>query len=530
MPINITGTLTQAEYENLRFALIAQLEGKKPLPYFDNATNPYITIGIGFNIENQQMRNVVMNEMGLNSTQQASVNTAWNSSAMNNIRSMKPGTARDTALQNYLTQEAGQTFTLTNAQMRNVFNGQVNSFDTTAQGYTNVRTYSVERAVLCSLQYNCRYSPPHAKALLGPSLLKALNQYTDSAEARAEAWYQIRYNTDTQLKRRIIESELFGLYEDRRNVTVTEAKGVYRIYTLNKNNHMNTTWDTNNSNSYTLAAGDIAAINQVLTTLGSTFAVPSPLELQEQLDPAKISLINDLNTNSGTSINPDDYLSTDIMIDAGRITNLTVTANPNQNTTLTGSDRNDILLGEGGDDVLTGGLGNDVLLGGIGNDTLNGGENDDTLIGGKGQDNMLGGFGDDTFIIEGTDAAYDIYDGGDGTDTIQGADKSGSEDDTIRVQELTVNNSIEKIDGGKGTDTLAGTEENNIIDLTGVEELLNIEKIILLNGNDILRIDDKNIADLSGITIDGGDNEDRIEGTEQNDTMNLSSIIINLNP
>ena len=143
---------------------------------------------------------------------------------------------------------------------------------------------------------------------------------------------------------------------------------------------------------------------------------------------------------------------------------------------------------------------------------------------------MLGGFGDDTFIIEGTDAAYDIYDGGDGTDTIQGADKSGSEDDTIRVQELTVNNSIEKIDGGKGTDTLAGTEENNIIDLTGVEELLNIEKIILLNGNDILRIDDKNIADLSGITIDGGDNEDRIEGTEQNDTMNLSSIIINLNP
>ncbi|MFC1542819.1 hypothetical protein ACFL4M_02910 [Pseudomonadota bacterium] len=36
--------LSQSEYENLRFALIAQFEGKKVLPYFDTADTPKITI------------------------------------------------------------------------------------------------------------------------------------------------------------------------------------------------------------------------------------------------------------------------------------------------------------------------------------------------------------------------------------------------------------------------------------------------------------------------------------------------------
>jgi len=391
MPINISKNLSQAEYENLRYALIAQLEGRKPNPYFDDATPPIITIGIGFNIENRDMRDKVMDEMDLNPTQQSNVNTHWNSSTMNNIRAMPPGPAKNQALSQYLTEQAGQAFTMTDQQMLNVFNGIVGNYDTAAQGFTGVTSFSFERAVFCSLQYNTRYSPPDPRALLGPSLLRALNQYTDPAEARAEVWYQIRYNTDDQDKRRIIESELFGLYADRNAVTADQAKGVYRIYTLHKNdqkNPMNTTEDNGKASGYNLAAGDIAKINTILGTLKSSISLPAPERLVQQLDYGKIALINDLNANAGLkeNINPDDYLSTDIMIDPGRDNNTVITIDPNHSATLTGSERNDILIGEGGTDSLFGNEGKDVLIGGAGNDTLDGGAGIDVMIGGDGND------------------------------------------------------------------------------------------------------------------------------------------------
>ncbi|WP_041531372.1 hypothetical protein [Syntrophotalea carbinolica] len=71
MSITISSTLKQAQYENLRYALIAQFEGKSPTPYFDKANPPLITIGIGFNIdrENKDRRNEVMDAMGFSPAQ-----------------------------------------------------------------------------------------------------------------------------------------------------------------------------------------------------------------------------------------------------------------------------------------------------------------------------------------------------------------------------------------------------------------------------------------------------------------------------
>lgn len=55
---------------------------------------------------------------------------------------------------------------------------------------------------------------------------------------RAQAWYQLRYNcwgsrADMEgglRKRRFAEAEVFGLYDDRQDVSVPEAVNVYRIY------------------------------------------------------------------------------------------------------------------------------------------------------------------------------------------------------------------------------------------------------------------------------------------------------------
>jgi Ca2+-binding RTX toxin-like protein len=416
MPINISNNLSQAEYENLRYALIAQLEGRKPNPYFDNATPPLITIGIGFQIDigNEGMRNTVMTKMGLNDDQKDNVNNNWN---------YIKGATSDQDLFNRLTAQAGQAFTLTNTQMRTAFDQIVPDYDAAAQGRTGVSAFSFERAVFCSLEYN---SPGGANRLLGPSLCRAVNQYTDPAEARAEVWYQIRYNTDDQDKRRIIESELFGLYADRNAVTADQAKGVYRIYTLHKNdqnNPMNTTEDNGKASGYNLAAGGIVEIKRILADeLNSSLAsiVPTPERLVQQLDYGKIALINDLNANAGLkeNINPDDYLSTDIMIDPGRDNNTVVTIDPNHSATLTGSERNDILIGEGGIDSLFSNEGKDVLIGGDGNDTLEGGGGDNVMDGGADND-----------IVDGRMDVVDILWGGPGNDTLYG----GGGKDTLLI-------------------------------------------------------------------------------------------------
>ena len=153
-------------------------------------------------------------------------------------------------------------------------------------------------------------------------------------------------------------------------------------------------------------------------------------------------------------------------------------------------------------------IGNGIAyVAGAGNDTITGTDQADILIGGAGQDTMNGGAGDDIFIIEGTDKDYDIFNGGEGTDTILGGDG----DDTIRVHQFTGDNTVEIIDGGAGTDTIAGTDGGDSIDLSGTA-LRNIERIETGKGDDSVTLG----ADISisgdKLTIDGGDNNDILDG------------------
>ena len=87
------------------------------------------------------------------------------------------------------------------------------------------------------------------------------------------------------------------------------------------------------------------------------------------------------------------------------------------NDVVQGDDGNDKIDGGDGDDILIAGTGNDVVMAAVGNDQLFGDDGNDVLSDGAGQDTVHGGAGDD-HVMAAADAADDVYDGGDGQDTL----------------------------------------------------------------------------------------------------------------
>ncbi|KQY26654.1 calcium-binding protein [Rhizobium sp. Root482] len=94
--------------------------------------------------------------------------------------------------------------------------------------------------------------------------------------------------------------------------------------------------------------------------------------------------------------------------------------------TLVGHGGDDLIDGRAGDDVISGGHGNDQLcgdagndriLGGDGNDLIKGGDGDDLLLDGSGEDGVYGGAGDDRLVAT-SGPENDIYNGGEGWDTL----------------------------------------------------------------------------------------------------------------
>ena len=105
---------------------------------------------------------------------------------------------------------------------------------------------SQERTALVSLAYNSKVDPVTGIPTTLGSKLKAAVQNND----RAEAWYEIRYDTNKNAlsaspprdasglaKRRYFEADTFGLYGNGvtpATLTDADAKGVFRTYTRHK--------------------------------------------------------------------------------------------------------------------------------------------------------------------------------------------------------------------------------------------------------------------------------------------------------
>jgi Ca2+-binding RTX toxin-like protein len=130
-----------------------------------------------------------------------------------------------------------------------------------------------------------------------------------------------------------------------------------------------------------------------------------------------------------------------------------------------------------GQDFLDGGAGDDLLSGNAGSDNLIGGDGNDLLLGGRGQDSMVGGKGNDSFYI---DMELDV---------IQENPDEGNDWAFSRVNIPQLQNDIENIViYGAGLQVAVGNSVDNMI---YVGQLA---------------------ADLSRVTLSGGDGNDTLRG------------------
>lgn len=405
-------------YRDLRYNLLAAVEGVRSTPYYDSEN--LLSIGIGFNLTDPVVLGFVLDALGVPVGQRATYQAI-----------IQAGGSIDT-VKYRLDQQFGQSFTLDATQTKNVFsliaerkeNNLINRYSS-----IGLMPESYERAALFSLAYNER----RLGALIGPSLTRALD-----SDDRAEAWFEIRYNSNKlgktfintgqapqngsdagTAKRRFVESELFGLYRNPGSVSEAEAQSIYRTLQLHRDYileyeaaygehpYLGTSASRGDMVSQANSEGAISALVTVRSLVDS---LDDPNSTQDAKDIFLDALRQQNPFLSGVSL--ENVTATNIYLDAGR-DNSRQTISLNHNATLNAvkKDANgveitaaDLLIGEGGNDTLIGGKGDDVLLGGAGNDSLEGGPGADTLIGGTGLDTYLWRLGetpaDDTIIDE----------------------------------------------------------------------------------------------------------------------------------
>ena len=238
---------------------------------------------------------------------------------------------------------------------------------------------SKERIAIISLLYTMTNPTSASITNKIPATISAIQH-----DNRAEAWYEIRYNSNARNRntaRRYREANLFGLYDSgtlTADQETAQDKEIMRMYTIHE---LQETRPSMKMSAYE----------------GAHSQKPAKTIVQE-IAPAKNYLVN--NFALGNTIDGE------VMVGKGLVTyDYPLYDNGNYNDgNLTGKDQNDLIFGEKGNDKLNGAGGNDVIYGGEGNDIL---------IGGIGNDTLMGGENDDTYIIN----------AGDGNDTIE--DKQG---------------------------------------------------------------------------------------------------------
>jgi Ca2+-binding RTX toxin-like protein len=232
---------------------------------------------------------------------------------------------------------------------------------------------SDERIALVSMAYNNLIGVNPGGSFKSPSLRQAIIN-----DNRAEAWYEIRYNSNGGASqspgiasRRITESDLFSLYDNSgQSVGEAEAKEVLRMYTTHR-----------------------AEIDAYESQFSALFAVGGTT-IQFQVISAITTLVDIY--NAGHTIDGEVLVDTEtghILDEYGSLV----------------LDKNDLLFGEGGNDYLYGHGGEDVLYGGAGEDRLYGGAGDDRLEGGAGFDTYRWSTGDGHDRIEDSDADGVIF-------------------------------------------------------------------------------------------------------------------------
>lgn len=264
--------------------------------------------------------------------------------------------------------------------LRNTVGGRANG-DQLFQALQNTR----EMAALLSLAYN-------GTSLIGPGLTNALWNGN-----RAEAWYEIRYQSNNGAdltlrpglaKRHYMESQVFGLYDNPNSVTLDEAKQAYRMLQKHRTDIVSyeQQYGVPIDGSAPVQGDRIATANNDFATVFTLAGVGNVLSIESSLNSAKYTLLADLITrNQGNQelvnrLQAGTIKSTDIYLNPAK------PDDPNRTSAMSVSlfsiDHDSLMIGMDQTDILYGGNGNDVLIGGAGNDYMAGGKGDDTIYGG----------------------------------------------------------------------------------------------------------------------------------------------------
>jgi Ca2+-binding RTX toxin-like protein len=165
-----------------------------------------------------------------------------------------------------------------------------------------------------------------------------------------------------------------------------------------------------------------------------------------------------------------------------------------------GGSGDDELFGGSGSDRLYGQSGNDTLFGESGDDLLYGGDGNDTLTGGVGTDQSFGGSGDDQLVWNPGDGS-DLNEGGDGSDVVQVNGGNAAENFTATANGTRVR--FDRVSPAPFTLDI-GTSERLVLDANGGDDSFSATG---------------DLASLIAITVDGGAGNDRLLGSNGNDTL-----------
>jgi hypothetical protein len=364
--LKFTG-LTTSAYRKAGFDLLLNLEGSTRRAYLDTAADPAPTIGIGFNLRyNLEPVLKAITGTGWSAVLQAKLKAVIDQSYAKGDATLL-NSRLDAVMADWnATRDPGvpKTFGFSSdAKIQTALTALSPRYEAVIDKWLPDIPNSTERAVLFSMAYN-------APSLLGPKLKAAI-----LAGDRAEAWYEIRYNSNGSghagiANRRYVEAEHFKLFAKAGAATTAEALDAGLMYTAHRQKILSyeDRFDADDAGRIKGFEGIDAIFQEyapAIARLKAAYGIAKGMALEElQVASAETRTLS----GDGTAY---DSRASDA----------------------------DLLIGASHANTLSGGSGNDALLGLAGNDRLDGGSGNDWLNGGAGADRLTGGKGADTFVF-----------------------------------------------------------------------------------------------------------------------------------
>jgi GH24 family phage-related lysozyme (muramidase) len=339
-------------YSTERFELLVLLEGSTSLPYVDSVGDA--TIGIGFNLV-YNLDPVLKAMIGgkhwsntLRDRLEAQIGKDYSSGQNTTLRANLDRVMAD--WHNKHDSGVPTTFAFRNdAQITRALDAMDDYYDGRIDSWLAGIPESSERSALFSLCWN-------APSMLGPKLKAAI----ESGD-RAEAWYEIRYNSlssslPASVKpaiayRRYVEADEFNLYD--RDGSVRYAEAIETGQMLANHHERILGYEASYDPLKAAQIKGIETIGTIATELQpaikaifAKFDLPSSRHMEELLVAGKtIADVYGDGTAYDSSKNDDDLIR-----------------GTTASNTLSGGAGRDILIGLGGKDTLTGGAGSDWFV------------------------------------------------------------------------------------------------------------------------------------------------------------------------